>query len=93
MPLPPYRFAFVRYERPARSPYIDVLPALPQVHDAEGLGHWVHSMRQLRRRGQLSSAAVEQLDTLEFDWEVDVVTAKWYHNLHAARHYRVCRWD
>lgn len=60
-----------------------------QVHDAGELGEWVHRQRSMRRRGQLSDAAVASLDALGFSWEVDVVTAKWYHNLHAARHYRV----
>jgi hypothetical protein len=63
-----------------------------QVHDAPELGEWVHRMRGLRRRGQLPPAAEQQLEALGFSWDLDVVTAKWYHNLHAARHYRVRRW-
>lgn len=62
---------------------------VPQVHDAPELGEWVHAMRQARRRGRLPRHAVAALDELGFTWEVDVITAKWYHNLHAARHYKV----
>lgn len=60
-----------------------------QVFDAQELGEWVHAMRQARRRGRLPQHAVAALDELGFAWDVDVVTAKWYHNLHAARHYKV----
>lgn len=60
-----------------------------QVHDAADLGEWVHRMRAARKRGTLPPAQQAALDALGFAWEVDVVTAKWYHNLHAARHYRV----
>lgn len=60
-----------------------------QVHDARELGEWVHRQRALRKRGELSAAAVAALDDLGFAWKVDVITAKWYHNLHAARRYRV----
>ncbi|KAI7846416.1 hypothetical protein COHA_000126 [Chlorella ohadii] len=59
-----------------------------KVHDAAELGEWVHAMRQARRRGRLPPHAVAALVELGFTWEVDVVTAKWYHNLHAARHYK-----
>lgn len=60
-----------------------------QVHDASDLGEWVHSMRAARKRGTLLPAQQAALDALGFAWGVDVVTAKWYHNLHAARHYKV----
>ncbi|KAL4444573.1 hypothetical protein ABPG77_002390 [Micractinium sp. CCAP 211/92] len=59
-----------------------------KVHDASDLGEWVHSMRAARKRGTLLPAQQAALDALGFAWEVDVVTAKWYHNLHAARHYK-----
>ena len=68
-------------------------PVATQVHDAPELGEWVHHMRGLRRRGQLPPAAEQQLEALGFSWDLDVVTAKWYHNLHAARQYRVRRWE
>ncbi|EFN56282.1 hypothetical protein CHLNCDRAFT_145162 [Chlorella variabilis] len=59
-----------------------------KVHDAGDLGEWVHHVRLLHRRGQLPAAAQHQLEALSFSWVVDGVTAKWYHNLHAARRYR-----
>lgn len=66
-----------------------------QVHDAADLGDWVHQMRAARKRGTLLPSQEAALDALGFAWEVDVVTAKWYHNLHAARHYKVggCLWE
>lgn len=64
-------------------------PRFHQVHDAPQLGEWVHRQRALRKRGGLSPAAIAALDELGFAWRVDVITAKWYHNLHAARRYRV----
>lgn len=60
-----------------------------QAHDAQDLGEWVHRMRSLHRRKQLPAGMVSQLEELGFAWRVDGITAKWYHNLHAARHYRV----
>lgn len=66
-----------------------LLPGAPQVHDAAELGEWVHAVRAVRRRGRLPPEAAAALDELGFAWQVDVVTAKWYHNLHAARHYKV----
>ncbi|KAL4436589.1 hypothetical protein ABPG75_003728 [Micractinium tetrahymenae] len=59
-----------------------------KVHDAADLGEWVHRTRVARKRGTLLPAQQAALDALGFAWEVDVVTAKWYHNLHAARHYK-----
>ena len=78
--------------RLVNQPAIFYQPVAVQVHDAAELGEWVHRMRGLRRRGQLPPAAEQQLEALGFSWELDVVTAKWYHNLHAARQYRVRRW-
>ncbi|PSC68038.1 Replication factor C subunit 5 [Micractinium conductrix] len=58
------------------------------VHDARELGEWVHELRAARRRGALPPGQAAALDALGFAWQVDVITAKWYHNLHAARRYR-----
>ena len=87
LPSPGLRF-FVATPRSCAG--IDSSCSTPtQVHDAAELGEWVHAMRQARRRGRLPPHAVAALVELGFTWEVDVVTAKWYHNLHAARHYKV----
>lgn len=59
-----------------------------KVHDEADLGDWVHRVRAQHKRGKLPPAAAAALDALGFAWKVDVVTAKWYHNLHAARQYK-----
>jgi hypothetical protein len=53
------------------------------------LGEWVHRVRWLWRRGLLPPWAKEQLDAMGFEYSVDVITAKWFSNFHAARHYKV----
>lgn len=58
------------------------------VHDAPGLGEWVHALRRQRKLGRLSEEQIARLDAAGFLWQVDTVTAKWYSNLHLARQYR-----
>lgn len=60
-----------------------------QAFDAGELGAWVHLMRRMRARGSLPEALAARLDGVGFAWHVDGISAKWYHNLHTLRRYKV----
>lgn len=46
-------------------------------------------MRLYRRRGSLSPDVVAALDRDGIQWHIGVLEAKWWSNVHAARHYKV----
>ena len=54
------------------------------------LGMWVHRLRRDHKKATLPQWQVDLLDRLDFAWRVDVHSAKWHHNLHEARRYKVC---
>ena len=62
-----------------------------QVWDNPVLGAWVHRLRRDYRKNTLPQWQVDLLDRLDFAWKVDVHSAKWHHNLHEARRYKVRR--
>ena len=53
------------------------------------LGMWVHRLRRDHRKNTLPQWQIDLLDRLDFAWKVDVHSAKWHHNLHEARRYKV----
>ena len=53
------------------------------------LGMWVHRLRRDHKKATLPQWQVDLLDRLDFAWRVDVHSAKWHHNLHEARRYKV----
>lgn len=66
--------------------YTTIVPGT--VADAKELSQWCSIMRRLHRKKLLPSWAVAKLDELGMDWKVDVVTAKWYANFHAAKEFK-----
>jgi hypothetical protein len=69
------------------NPILDSL--LMQAFDAGELGEWVHRLRRLKAQGRLPAELAARLEGVGFAWRVDNITAKWYHNLHVARRYKV----
>ena len=70
-------------------PAAAVFCSAPQAFDAPELGEWVHRLRRLRSEGRLPEGLAARLEGVGFAWRVDGITAKWYHNLHVARRYKV----
>lgn len=60
-----------------------------QVWDAPLLGAWVHKMRKVHKEGRLPGWQVAKLDELVFAWKMEQQSAKWHHNLHEARRFKV----
>lgn len=60
-----------------------------QVFDHPLLGAWVHRMRKVHKEGRLPAWQVAKLDELVFVWKMDQQGAKWHHNLHEARRFKV----
>lgn len=60
-----------------------------QVWDNPVLGMWVHRLRRDFKNDLLPQWQVDKLDTLQFAWKVDQISAKWHHNFHEARRYKV----
>jgi hypothetical protein len=58
------------------------------VVEAKELSEWCSVMRKLHRKRLLPEWAVSKLDELGMEWKVDVVTAKWYSNFHAAKEFK-----
>ena len=61
-----------------------------QVWDNPVLGTWVHRMRRDFKNKLLPQWQIDKLDLLQFPWKVDQISAKWHHNFHEARRYKVC---
>lgn len=66
--------------------YTTVVPGT--VVEAKELSEWCSVMRRLYRKRLLPEWAVSKLDELGMEWKVDVVTAKWYANFHAAKEFK-----
>ncbi len=62
-----------------------------QVWDQPLLGAWVHKMRKAHKEGKLPAWQVAKLEELVFAWKMDQQGAKWHHNLHEARRFKVRR--
>ena len=60
-----------------------------QVWDAPLLGAWVHKMRKVHKEVRLPGWQVAKLDKLVFAWKMEQQSAKWHHNLHEARRFKV----
>ncbi|KAK9813280.1 hypothetical protein WJX72_011855 [[Myrmecia] bisecta] len=66
--------------------YTAVVPR--QVHDNPVLGEWTIRTRKAYKEGLLHEWQEELLDSIEFPWKVDQLSAKWHSNLHHARRYK-----
>ena len=53
------------------------------------LGMWVHKMRRDFKNKITPQWQVDKMDCLQFAWDVDQISAKWHHNFHEARRYKV----
>lgn len=61
------------------------------MYDNPVLGMWVHRMRRDFKTDLLPQWQVDKLDSIQFAWRVDQISAKWHHNFHEARRYKVRR--
>lgn len=59
-----------------------------QVYDNPVLGMWVHRMRRDLKKKLAPQWQVDKLDSIQFAWKVDQISAKWHHNFHEARRYK-----